>query len=203
MSVVRFKAITAILGAVAALSFSSSTKLGGPASAADSIQPPAPREASKVPEYVPIVNFSEFVLAMQTFAAQNPPDARIAAEALSAKFAANLEAQKIELHTASQQAAVVPAKTQPVIVTRPVTVAAVPPVPDPNQRLPKVEDPMKVVTAYVAEQAEAVPHRHKTEKKIASNGRPRLKKQFEPAMGLGMIDSAEEAPPMSVTQKKR
>jgi hypothetical protein len=205
ISVVKFKTGSVILGAVAALSLSTSIEFGGLADAADVIQPPAPREASKVPEYVPIVNFSEFVLAMQTFVAQNPADSRVAAEALSAKFATNLEAQKIELHPAAQQGiAVMPVKVQPVAVAHPLQVAAVPPVPDPNAQLPQVEDPVKVVTGYPAEHAETAPHKHKQVKKIASNNRPRLK-QFEPAMGLGMvIDSAEDAPPMSsLVPKKR
>jgi hypothetical protein len=205
MCVVRFKGITVVVGAVTALSISIPGKLGGVAGAADSLQPPAPREMSKVPEFVPIVNFSEFVLAMQAFAAQNPSDSQVAAEALSAKFAAGLDGEKGEQRPAPQQAAAEPVKAQSVIVTRPVEVAVVPSVPEPNEQLPQVADPVKIFTGYMAELAEAPAHRHKAEKKVASNGRSRLKKQFEPAMGLGMvIDSAEEAPPMSsLTQKKR
>jgi hypothetical protein len=200
--VVRFKAITVLLGAVIASSFPVSAKFG-PADAADAVPAPA-RPQVNVPEFVPVVNFSEFVLAMETFAAQNPAAARVAAEALSAKFALNSGSQQIELHTPTQHAVAQPAIPPTVIVTRPVVVADVPAVPDPHSHPPKVADPVKIVTGY-SEERPAPRRRHKTEKTAsATTSRARVEKRFEPAMGLGMtIESAEEAPPMSsLTQKK-
>ncbi|MBS0253430.1 MAG: hypothetical protein JSR78_20410 [Proteobacteria bacterium] len=218
----RFKAITVLMGAVVASSFSAPTRLGGGgvADAADAIPPQQQHpHVAKVPEFVPVVNFSEFVLAMQTFAAQNPPAARIAAEALSAKFAINSDAkpaegQQIELHKADQQAANAAPEKPTGIVTRSVVTASiseapaepeVPAVPDPNGRPSAVADPVKIITGYPAKTAEAAHKRHKAERKVAaSDGRERLTKKYQPAMGLGMvIDSAEEAPPISsLVQKK-
>ena len=214
----RFKSITILLGAVAASTFSVPAKFSGPADAADAVSQPKP-EMVKVPEFVPVINFSEFVMAMQTFSAQNPPAARMAAEALSAKFASNGDAQQIEIHKPNAQMAAQPTKPASVIVTRPVevasiseaesqeaTVPAIPAVPDPTAGMKAVSDPVKIITGYPKKRAEAAPHRHKVaEKKIASASRERVEKHFQPAMGLGMvIDSAEDAPPMSsLVQKKR
>ncbi len=202
--VVKFKAITILFGAFIASSFSSPTQFGpGRADAADAAAPATP-EAIRVPEFVPVVNFSQFVLAMETFAAQNPNSARIAAEELSGKFAQISQPQNIELHAAA-----------PVIVTRPVVIASVPvteestpslpAVPDPAGR-PQIAlaDPVKVASALPAEQP-VVSTRTKREKKEATTSRARIEKKFEPAMGLGMvIESAEDAPPISsLPQKKR
>lgn len=190
------------------------------ADAADAIPPQQQRpQAIKVPEFVPVVNFSEFVLAMQAFAAQNPPAARVAAEALSAKFALNgdakpADAQQIEVHKPDQQVASAAPEKPTVIVTRPVVTASiseapaepqVPAVPDPNGRPSAVADPVKIITGYPAKTAETTHKRQKTERKVAaSEGRERLTKKYQPAMGLGMmIDSAEEAPPMSSLAQKK
>lgn len=210
MCVVKYKAITVLLGAVVASSFSSPTKFGAgsPADAADAIPLVRP-DAVKIPEFVPVINFSEFIMATQTFAAQNPPAARLAAEALSAKFTAGLESQGTEQHQASQQSAELSvAKPAPIIITRPVVVASIPSVPsisvpDPIGRPAEaLADPVKIVTGYPAEKT----RRHKAEKKVAATtSHDRVEKRFEPAMGLGMVvDSAEEAPPISaVAPKKR
>lgn len=213
--VVRSKALTVLLGAIVASSFSASVKFGagGSADAADAVPTPRP-EAIKVPEFVPVINFSEFVMAMQTFAAQNPPAARIAAEELSAKFASNGDAQKIELHKPTQQAAATPEAQQPAIVTRPVVTAsiseapatpALPAVPDPAGNPSAVADPVKVITGYPVKRAEAAPQHHKSERKVAAvTSGSRSEKRFQPAMGLGMtIDSAEDAPPMSALAQKK
>lgn len=181
---------------------------GGQADAADVTAMPA-SDAIKVPEFVPVVNFSQFVLAMEKFAAENPNSGRLAAEQLSAKFIANSEPQKIELHP--EVAA---------IVTRPVVTASVPDktevspsaaesepslpaVPDPGRPALALADPVKVATAVRVEDRPA--KRSKREKKEAAASRDRVEKMFEPAMGLGMvIESAEDAPPISsMTQKKR
>ncbi len=206
MCVVKYKAITVLLGAVVASSFSTPTKFGAgsPADAADAI-PMARPDVVKIPEFVPVINFSEFIMATQTFAAQNPPAARLAAEALSAKFTAGLDSQPTEQHQAPQQSAEFSVtKPAPIIITRPVVVADIPSisVPDPIGRPAEaLADPVKIVTSYPAEKT----RRHKAEKKVAATSRDRAEKRFEPAMGLGMVvDSAEEAPPISaVAPKKR
>jgi hypothetical protein len=221
--VVKTRAIAILLGAVVASSLSTPARFAGSADAADAV-PPRPLQAAKVPEFVPVINFSEFVMAMQTFAAENPPAARAAAETLSAKFAANIEAGKIGLPAAPapqqalaapvpQQVAAVPAaKTAPApaIAARPVVaVAEVPVVPDPAGQQPQVADPVKIVTGYHARRADAAPRRRKADKNViatsTSTSRSRVERHFEPAMGLGMeIESAEDAPPMSeLSQKKR
>jgi hypothetical protein len=216
--VVKLNAIAVLMGAVVASSFSPSTRLGpgGTADAADAVPTSQQRQhAIKVPEFVPVVNFSEFVLAMQAFAAQNPPAGRIAAEELSAKFAMPADAQQIEVHKPKQQeASAAPVKVAPIIVTRPVVTASIsetpaepelPAVPDPNGRPSAVADPVKIITGYPTKTAETSRKRHKTEAKVAvSEGRERLTKKYQPAMGLGMvIDSAEEAPPMSSLAQKK
>jgi len=194
-----------VAGAVFA-SFASPTKFsaGSPADAADAIPPPVARDV-KVPEFVPVINFSQFVLAMQTFAAENPPAARLAAEALSAKF------------TSDQTSVQTAQRTAPIIITRPVTVApvtvanvqaepiaqsepALPSAPDPTARPSKeAADPVKVAI-QAARQPAATHHKQKMAK-----ARPRSERRFQPAMGLGMtIESAENAPPISsLAQKKR
>jgi hypothetical protein len=201
---VKFKAITILFGAVIASSFSSPTQFGpAKADAADAVAPPA-AQTINVPEFVPVVNFSQFVMAMETFAAQNPDSTRMAAEELSAKFAQNAQPQNIEIHSAA-----------PVIVTRPVAIASVPvadesapsapAVPDPAGR-PQIAlaDPIKVASEIPAEQP-AASARPKHEKKEAATSRARIEKKFDRAMGLGMvIESAEDAPPISsLPQKKR
>jgi hypothetical protein len=191
--VVNLKAIMLVAGAVFASSFSSPTKFGAgnPADAADAIPPPPP-QVVKVPEFVPVVNFSQFVLAMQTFAAENPPAARLAAEALSAKFTSDQISQKAAPKLEPREASV--------IITRPVVIASVPnlpSVPDPTGRPAKtLADPVKVATA-LPEEPSTKRRRHKSNT-VASS-----RKRFEAPMGLGMvIDSAENAPPMSSLARK-
>jgi hypothetical protein len=202
--VVKSKAITILFGALIASSFSSPTQFGpGRADAADAALPAVP-QANGVPEFVPVVNFSQFVLAMETFAAENPNSARVAAEELSAKFAQNSQPQNIELHAAAA----------PVIVTRPVVIASVsvsgetarnfPAVPDPAGR-PQIAlaDPIKTATEIPSRPVTS--SKTKKDKKDASaTSRQRIEKKFEPAMGLGMvIESAEDAPPISSLQQKK
>lgn len=209
----RFKAVSVLLGAVIASSFSTPITFGPAVSAdaADAVPAPGP-EATKVPEYVPVVNFGEFVLAMQTFAAQNPPAARLAAEALSAKFAVNFDAQQTEPQKPAEPAQLAqpaPMKPVSVIVTRPVAIAEIGTETEPAVQPPLVADPVKVITGYSVEHTDAAPRRRKAakkdiEKKDTATSREQLEKQFQPAMGLGMeLDSAEEAPPLSTLKPKK
>lgn len=207
MCVVNLRAVFLVAGALIASVVLSPVKFaaGTPADAADAVPPQRPDDV-KVPEFVPVVNFSQFVLAVQTFAAENPPASRVAAEALSAKFAADQAVQpaavKSDVRTAS------------IIVTRPVAIARVtteeqaqnepnfPIAPDPSTPPQKeAADPVKVASA-VAVEGKATGERHK--QKAATSGHARSARHLEPAMGLGMtIDSAEAAPPMSsLVQKK-
>ncbi len=159
----------------------------------------------KFPSSSPVVNFGEFVMAMQTFAAQNPPAARLAAEALSAKFTSNLDAQN-EVQETTRQAVAKPAS---IIVTRPVIVANILTASDSAIEPPTVPDPVKVVTGFPVEHAAAAPRRrkaekNKAEKKATETSSVRSERPFQPAMGLGMvIDTAEGAPPISVLAQKR
>lgn len=205
--VVNLRAVFLIAAALIASAVLSPVKLGagGPANAADAVPPQRPDDV-KVPEFVPVVNFSQFVLAVQTFATENPPASRIAAEALSAKFAADQAVQPAVVKS--------DVRTVSVIVTRPVAIARVtteeqaqsepnfPIAPDPSTP-PQTEaaDPVKVARA-VAIEGKATGERHK--QKAATSSAARSTRHLEPAMGLGMtIDSAEAAPPMSsLVQKK-
>lgn len=194
--VVKLKAISLLVGVVIASSFSTPTKYGAgnPADAADAIRPTA-TGAISVPEFVPVVNFSEFVLATEQFASANRPTARDAAEALSAKFALNSDAQRIELHEGPQQT--------PAIVQSALSIA----VPDPRERpAEQLADPVKIVTVVPEAFAVAPRPQRVQKKKAASANQPRVQKPFQGAMGLGMIvESAEDMPPPSslVRPKKK
>lgn len=184
----KLKAISLLVGVVIASSFSTPTKYGAgnPADAADAIRPTA-TGAITVPEFVPVVNFSEFVLATEQFATENRPTARDAAEALSAKFALNSDAQRIELHEGPQQT--------PAIVQSALSIA----VPDPRERpAEQLADPVKIVSV-VPETFSVAPQPQRVEKKeTTSANQPRVQRSFQRAMGLGMIvESAEDMPPPS------
>lgn len=84
--VLRLNAVTILFGALMASSFPSKVKheavsLTGPAP-----RPAAAQEAVSVPEFVSLINLSEFLLAAEDNAAVSP-GAREASEVLSAKFA--------------------------------------------------------------------------------------------------------------------
>ena len=151
MCVVKLKAISLLVGAVIASSFLTQTKYGtGNRAAAADAEPSVAKGSVTVPEFVPVVNFSEFVLATQQFASENSPSGREAAEALSAKFASASDGQRVELHEAQ------PLPT-PAIVTSALSI----PVPDPSGRPEEyLADPVKsagVVQEDAAGRASAAP----------------------------------------------
>lgn len=190
--VVRFKVFIVAGGLIAATAFSAPVGQSSTAGAADAGHPPI-REAVTVPEFVPILNFSQFVLATEQFGVANR-DA--AAQSLSAKFAAASDVQHIELNQGPQRT--------PAIVETAISLA----VPDPAEKpVEPSADPLKVATAAVAEEApetaaaeeEALPA--VTETKPAAQ--PRSKARFRPAMGLGMAAEPEEtAAPVTSTKPK-
>lgn len=201
-----------VAGAVIASSFVSPAQFvtGSSADAADAVPLPPVRDA-KVPEFVPVINYSQFVLAVQTFAAENPPAARLAAEALSAKFTSDQASQS----TGPQAEP----RTASIIITRPVVVAPVvtgrvadtaedepsfPRAPDPTTPPTKaLADPVKVATTAVGDKPPATTRRRHKPKTVASN-RAKAGQRLQPAMALGMtIESAEDAPPISSLAKKK
>jgi hypothetical protein len=198
---VKFKTFIVVGGAIFASSFSAPTKFGpiSKADAADGI-PPAAQEAVTVPEFVPILNFSQFVLATEQFAEANRLSDRSAAEALSAKFALASEAQHVDLHQVRQT---------PAIIESAVSLAA--PVADPVERPAEpLADPVKVVTvAPEAQEEPAADAEHQrtemnaTESKSSVTGRSRAEKRFRPAMGLGMAAPDDEAALFPSGEKKR
>lgn len=206
----RFKSITVLFGALIASSFATPMPFcsGGQVVAADATAMPA-GDGVKVPEFVPVVNFSQFVRAIEKFAAENPDAGRLAAEQLSAKFITGAEPQNIDIHP---EASII--TTRPVVTARvsemaqPLPAAAesepsLPAVPDPGRPALALADPVKVATALRPHDHPAA--RSKRETTEAETSRARIEKKFEPAMGLGMfINSAEDAPPISsMTTKKR
>ncbi|WP_045836952.1 hypothetical protein [Hyphomicrobium sp. 99] len=185
----KFKALIVAGGVVAASAFSAPLQFGAgnKADAADAGQLPQ-QEIITVPEFVPILSFSQFVLATEQFVESN----RVAAaEALSAKFAVASEGHQIEINQGPQPT--------PAIVESAMTLT----VPDPAEK-PAVAlaDPMKVAT--VAQTATEVPAAQEeteetaakataeTETKSSATVRPRSEKRFRPAMGLGMPVDAED-----------
>lgn len=189
--VVKFRTFIVVGGAILASSFSAPTKFGPVtnADAADGIRQTV-QEAVTVPEFVPILNFSQFVLATEQFAEANRLSDRTAAEALSAKFALASEVQHVDLHQVRQT---------PAIVESALSLAA--PVSDPVERPAEpLADPVKVVTvvpeAAEAPAAEAEPQQAETtatESKPSAASRPRGEKRFRPAMGLGMTEPDDAA----------
>lgn len=189
--VVRFKAFIVAGGLIAATAFSAPVGQSSTAGAADAGHPPV-REAVTVPEFVPILNFSQFVLATEQFSVANR-DA--AAQSLSAKFAAASDAQHIELNQGPQRT--------PAIVETAMSLA----VPDPAEKpVEPSADPLKVATAVAEEAPETAAAKEEaqpavTEKKPAAQ--PRSKARFRPAMGLGMAaDQEETAAPVTSTKAK-
>ncbi|CAA2137998.1 hypothetical protein HYPP_00739 [Hyphomicrobium sp. ghe19] len=201
--VVKFKTFIVVGGAIFASSFSAPTKFGPVtrADAADGIQQTA-QEAVTVPEFVPILNFSQFVLATEQFAEANRLSDRSAAEALSAKFALASEVQHVDLHQVRQT---------PAIIESALSLAA--PVSDPVERPAEpLADPVKVVTvvpeAVEAPATEAENQQTETtaaESKPSVTSRPRAEKRFRPAMGLGMAepDDAASLFPSSAKRSKK
>ncbi|SFV27305.1 hypothetical protein SAMN04488557_0728 [Hyphomicrobium facile] len=202
--VVKFRTFIVVGGAIFASSFSAPTKFGPVtnADAADGIRQTA-QEAVTVPEFVPILNFSQFVLATEQFAEANRLSDRTAAEALSAKFALASEVQHVDLHQVRQT---------PAIIESALSLAA--PVSDPVERpAESLADPVKVITV-VPEAAEvpAAEAEHQqteataTESNPSTASRPRAEKRFRPAMGLGMAepdDAAALFPPSAKPSKKK
>jgi hypothetical protein len=195
--VVKLKAISLLVGAVIASSFSAPTKYGtgNRADAADA-EPSVAKGTVTIPEFVPVVNFSEFVLATQQFASEKGLSGREAAEALSAKFASASDGQRVELHEAQQL-------PTPAIVTSALSI----PVPDPSGRPEEyLADPVKVASV-VQEEPQVVPQpRRMQKKKTASASQPPVQRPYQPAMGLGMtLEPAEDMPPPSslVRRKKK
>jgi hypothetical protein len=194
--VVKLKAISLLVGAVIASSFLAQSKYGAGnrADAADA-EPLVAKGPVTVPEFVPVVNFGEFVLATQQFASENRPGGREAAEALSAKFASASDGQRIELHGAQ------PLQTS-AIVTSALSIA----VPDPGEKpTAELADPVKIVSVAPEELPIAPQPRRVQKKKAASASQHRVRKSFQPAMGLGMtVESAENMPrPSSFTHSTK
>ncbi|MBY0558987.1 hypothetical protein [Hyphomicrobium sp.] len=204
----KFRTFIVVGGAIFASSFSAPTKFGPVtnADAADGIQQTA-QEAVTVPEFVPILNFSQFVLATEQFAEANRLSDRAAAEALSAKFALASEVQHVDLHQVRQT---------PAIIESARSLAA--PVSDPVERPAEpLADPVKVVTvvpeAFEAPAAEvpAAEAEHQqtettaSESKPSAASRPNPEKRFRPAMGLGMTEPDDAAAlfPSSAKQSKK
>jgi hypothetical protein len=203
---VKLKAISLLACAIIASSFSAPTRYGAgnPADAADAIRA-APQAAVTIPEFVPIVNFSEFVLATEQFASENRVSARDAAEALSAKFAvasASAPQQMESPHAPPQQTVSVAGRAPSIAI------------PDPNERpLEQPADPAKVASAEPEQKARPVPAhlpalaaaparpKRVQRKKFVSASEPRPRRPLRKAMGLGMtVDSAENMPrPSSFT----
>ena len=189
--VVRFKTFILVGGAIVASSLSSPTQFG-PASkavAADGLRQ-AVEEAVTVPEFVPILNFSQFVLATEQFAEANRVTARGAAEALSAKFASASEGQRIELNQGPQET--------PPIVQSALGVA----VSDPAAEKPAgpLADPVKIATV-VPDASAAPPVEEKSQeteakaadtKPVTAASRQGANKRFRPAMGLGMPAASDD-----------
>lgn len=184
--VVRFKAFIVAAGVIAASSFSTPVTFGpgSTADAADAEHLPA-SEAVTVPEFVPILNFSQFVLATDQFGEANR--ARGAAETLSAKFASASDGQRVELNQGPQPT--------PAIVETAVSFA----VPDPAEKPAEAfADPVKVATAISkATETPAAPEEEEEaakETETKSSARARSEKRFRPAMGLGMaVDQDDTA----------
>ncbi len=175
--VVKLKAMSLLVGAIIASSFSAPTKYGAgsPADAADGLRSET-IGAVTVPEFVPVVNFSEFVLATEQFASENRQTTRDAAEALSARFASASDTQQIEPHQAQPHEAIP-------IVTSALSI----PIPDPREKpTEQLADPVKVVSAMPEELPVAPRPRRELKKKAVSASQPRAQKRLPPAMGLGM-----------------
>jgi hypothetical protein len=193
--VVKLKAISLLVGAVVVSSLSMPTKYGAgsPADAADAIHPEAEHLAT-VPEFVPVVNFSEFVLATEQFASENRQTARDAAEALSAKFASaststsDFQGIKVPPAVPFQQAA-------PVVASAPTVQ-----IPDPGEKpVGELADPVKVASAEPEPEASPAPAPIRPERvqrrKSVSTSEPRQRRPLRKAMGLGMtVESAENMP---------
>ncbi len=181
MCVVKLKAISLLVGAVIASSFSSPAKYGAgsPADAADALRSEAKGPVT-VPEFVPVVNFGEFVMATEQFASEKRQTTRDAAEALSAKFASASDTQPSELHQSPPQA--IP------IVTSALSI----PIPDPRERpSEQLVDPVKVASV-TPEELPVAPRPRRAPKKAVSGSQPRTQKRLPPAMGLGMtVESAK------------
>lgn len=183
--VVRFKAFIVAAGAIVASSFSTPITFGpgNSADAADAEHLPAP-EAVTVPEFVPILNFSQFVLATDQFGEANR--ARGAAETLSAKFSGDSGGQHVVLNQEPQPT--------PAIVESAINSV----VPDPAEKPAEAfADPVKVATAISkATETPAAPEEEEAAKETEtkSSARTRSEKRFRPAMGLGMaVDQDDTA----------
>lgn len=183
--VVRFRAFVIAAGVIAASSFSTPGTFGpgSTADAADAAHLPA-QEAVTVPEFVPILNFSQFVLATDQFGEANRARA---AEMLSAKFAAASDGQHVQLNQGPQPT--------PAIVETAMSFA----VPDPAEKPAEAfADPVKVATAISkATETPAAPEEEEAaakETETKSSARARSEKRFRPAMGLGMaVDQDDTA----------
>jgi len=184
--VVNFKSFIVAAGVIAASSFSNPVTFGpgNSADAADAGHLPA-QEAVTVPAFVPILNFSQFVLATDQFGEANQA-AREAAETLSAKFSAPSGEQHVVLNQGPQPT--------PAIVESAINSG----IPDPAEKPAEAfADPVKVATAISKATETPAPPEEETvakETETKSSARARSEKRFRPAMGLGMaVDQDETA----------
>lgn len=190
--VVKFKALIVAGGVIAASTLSAPVGQGSKAGAADAGDLPV-RETVTVPEFVPILNFSQFVLATEQFSTANR-DA--AAQTIGAKFASASEGQRIELNQGPQPT--------PAIVETAISIA----VPDPAEKPEEpLTDPVKVATAAADEAPETAAAEEEAAPPAAAKTKParhsRSKARFQPAMGLGMAaDPEEAAAPVTSTKPK-
>jgi len=143
--VLRLNTVTILFGALMASSFPSKVKheaisLTGPVPGASNTQEPV-----SLPEFVSLINFSEFLLAAKANATESP-SAREAAEILSAKFAGPSTGTNSEfLHAVVQNEPVTPSvlDAPPIDPKTPALMAALPQGQAPEE--PKAEPVQAVV----------------------------------------------------------
>jgi len=166
----------------------------------------AASDAVTMPEFVPVINFSEFLLAVEQTAPKSP-SVREEAEALSAKFAAAeqpsetlTDAEPALLRSTGVAAAIVPDPSRPALADASETLA----VPDPVHETVMAASQVENVAAVTVEPARTHAAKARTvsartamraarddddsppvARRHSQRERSRAVGQFAPAMGLG------------------
>jgi len=188
--------LAVVVGALVAAAFPTPTRQGSGAHANVAYDGPAIMQDVSMPEFVPVINFSQFLLAARQYGATVRPAGRVAAEALSAKFAS--------LPNPGSEPRLIIGQSDPIGAT--ALGAAM--VPDPKELLDGGREQIGRVAGAGWAAAAGVPD---TERPLpvvegsrsASRVHERTARQFGPAMGLGAGDDATKVVIKRQAQRSR
>lgn len=172
--------LAAVVAAVLATALPTPFKSGFEAQADVPRTNSPPVEDATLPEFVPVINFSEFLLAAEEWTATESTVRRDAAEALSARFAPLLDPGVLPRAVVAQND---PAAAM-------MLGAAAPPDPKPALQVPAQQAPRAQATVPITAPHLSKPRKVSSARRTSPTAHDHTVRRFEPAMGLGAEDIA-------------